>query len=264
MSLDFKLLNDLSEARLVRSSASVVRYTAKDIADIAFLHLLAIQILKNEPEFETFAAKYAKRTIIYNNFNKFRFSATDTYQLFYILVEQDDSIVKHLKKQKDSREFLDRIELEENLLKKYFRETSRNKSTQVFDRRFFLYIERALKVDDANYKAMRRLVSVWDRLARHQKKLVTTRLLLAFRIRAQFSDIRPAIEKFAKVEKLEMKNVCNPEIEDCDAPRKKGKWLKRAGIVGAVAGAGALGAVIGAGRDAQGWGQGNFASSREE
>jgi len=109
-------------------------------------------------------------------------------------------------------------------------------------RRNLLEIQKDLSVTVQNYRSMRILISQWSKISLRDKKLVMTRLLQAFRLRARRSDILPELEKLAKRKSLELKNVNNAEKNEKNEPKAEVDpsapwWLKpAAATAGAYAG----------------------------
>ena len=48
MELEFEFITELCESRLVRQKGQMKQFTAKDAADLVFLYLCTLNILKNE------------------------------------------------------------------------------------------------------------------------------------------------------------------------------------------------------------------------
>ncbi len=82
-----EFLQNLSEAKLFNNSRNALkRYNAKDISELLFLHICALQIMKNEflglPE----AQDYIKRAGNLVNFDYYIQSRNEIYILIHVLV----------------------------------------------------------------------------------------------------------------------------------------------------------------------------------
>lgn len=242
--MSYELIQDLTESRLLRTKQSFKTYTAKDIAELAFVYFISLEILSSEFDYLSDAKDYAKKTIMYGNFNSFRFSGTDMYMLLYVLLGNDEVELKGDKENNDL--FLNNINPNMMNIKRYFLNLRKGEPNQTFNRRFLLKLQQELDITVANYRSMRILVSDWKNISKPQKKLVMTRLLQVFRARAIRSELRTFIESLAKGQKLEIKGVDNAEtgkegkgIKDPDfgTTKKKTPWWAKT----AAAGAGAYG-----------------------
>ena len=67
-----------------------------------------------------------------------------------------------------------------------------------FDNSYLFKIERQLKIDNPQYKAIRRMGADWNNLSSQQRISVVTRLLQALRARFPMSEMRPILANFAK------------------------------------------------------------------
>ena len=73
----YSFIGDLMESKMFRSRAKVEGSNAREMADFAMMNVLALYILSNEYDYAVVAQDYAKRTIMYGNFNTFRQGGTD-------------------------------------------------------------------------------------------------------------------------------------------------------------------------------------------
>ena len=73
----YAFIGDIMESRMFRSKSKVTSADARDMADFAMMNMLALYILSYEYDFAPVAQDYAKRTMMYGNFNNFRAGGTD-------------------------------------------------------------------------------------------------------------------------------------------------------------------------------------------
>ena len=73
----YGFIGDIMESKMFRSKSRVEGSNARDMADFAMMNVLALYILSNEYDYAVAAQDYAKRTIMYGNFNSFRTGGTD-------------------------------------------------------------------------------------------------------------------------------------------------------------------------------------------
>lgn len=244
-----EFIQDLSEARLIgRSKTGLRRFSAKDIADLLFLHLCALQILKHEflglPE----AQKYIKNAGPLTNFDQFVSSRNELYLLVHVLVGRNAKVQQLLlADQEASQVFLERIKLNLPMLRRYLKMILAGKIDEGYERRFFLMMEKDLKITDNYYRAIRRLVSSWSRQSRSTRKVTMTRLLQVMRSKGRKSEMMGIIEWMSKKENLEDKSLDPLEGEGLgqkiEAPAKKSTGFLKKLAIGAAAGG--LGAYAG-------------------
>ena len=90
MELDF--ISELCESRLIRTKSLLKKFTARDIADLAFLYTCALVVMKNDFTFAPVASEYATKTLRAGaTFPQFRVNGTDLYIMLQTLVGKDDS-----------------------------------------------------------------------------------------------------------------------------------------------------------------------------
>lgn len=237
---DFSFIKSLSEGRLIRSSKKLENLTLKNVTDLFFLHVMILEILKYEYDFAPFALQYAKKTWRTYSDKSFRSNGTDLALLAHSLANLDD----YFKTPKDEV-FKNRIYYNEREFKEYIKRIMYNRINKERDRRYTLKISYDLHVEMA-YRAIRRLVIDWEKNNRHEKQLVVTRLLMAIRHKGILSDLYPPLQALAEKQKLELKNVYNPERHEYEGeaqPEQQAhdmSWKKKLALAAAAIGAGAL------------------------
>jgi len=238
--MDF--LQDLTEAKIIgRSKSGLKKFNARDIADLLFLHLCALQILKYEffglPE----AQKYVMETGPLTNFDYFLSSRNEIYLFVHILIgKKAKSSQLMLKDQEASLVFLKTIKINLPYLRKFLKMILAGQNDAAFERRFLLMMERDLRINDNYYKAIRRLASTWSNQSNSTKKLVMTRLLQIMRAKARRSELMNILEWVSKQEKLENKKI-KPLKDEGPGQKKPAPAKKASGFLKKLAlGTGAL------------------------
>lgn len=241
-----EFLQDLSEARLIgRSKHGLKKFSARDIADLLFLHICALQIMKHEflglPE----AQKYVKAAGPLTNFDNFVSSRNEIYVLLHVLFGKNAGPQQALlKDQEASQVFLSRLTINMQYTRKYLRLILAGKDDPSFERRYLMMLEKDLKITDSYYQSIRRLVMTWPKQPRSTRKLVMTRILQVMRTKGRRSEMMGLLEWMAKQEKLEDKKLDPLDGEGIgqkiEAPAKKSSgFLKKLAIGTALGGAGA-------------------------
>lgn len=184
MNLDF--ISELNESSQYRTVHSLKTTSARKIADHCFIDLISLWIIYNEYEYAPVAIEYARKTAMYGSFNKYRQSTTDLYLTSYILATEDISLTTNTEK---DRIFFERINISGDKIFQFVKKISRNSLNSTFLRHFLLEIENALKIENSNYRSIRRLSQNWGFLSEKQKSLIVTRILQFYKQNANKSEL---------------------------------------------------------------------------
>ena len=198
--MELVFINELCESRLIRTKKQVKKYTAKDAADLVFLYACILVILKNEFKYAPVAMAYSHKTRMFANFNVFRTNGTDMYVLLCALVGTDDTNTL-LADQEASQVFISSLSLNQPQLKQWLNYTAKGRVNKAVDGQFLYRLEKQLRVDNAQYRSVRRLAMDWSNLKHGQKTLIVTRCLQALRMRARRSELYPVLMKLSKEKK---------------------------------------------------------------
>lgn len=213
-SKSFDFIGSLTESNLIRSKQSFSHFTGRDIAELAFLYLLTLEILRHHVKYVDVAKRYASQTMRYGSFAHFYAGGNDLYQMLHVLLGEDRAeAVSHLKDTKSSIKFLQNVTLDDRRTRDYLKAVARGSISRSTVTSYLLHAELKLKISVSNYRSMRRLISDWPDLSEHERKLVVTRLLQAYRARLIRSELKPHLEAFAQEKHLELQDVNNPEEE---------------------------------------------------
>lgn len=232
-----KLIQSLSESRMLASTGSYHRFTARQIAELVYLHVIALRILASESMSHHFAHDYALRSARYLGFAKWYQNATDLHLLIHALVSED----VELKMPEASQEFKETLYFDDTAMRRWLKNLSQSQSSEAMTRTLFMHLDGQFRIKDSSAKAIRRLVQDWPHNTERQKQLAMTRLLQMMRVRARGSDLLSELERVAKALNLELHDVANQETGDVEAdetPHKKGSLLKRLVAGGLAAAAG--------------------------
>ena len=232
----YAFIGDILESRMFRSKSKVEDSNARDMADFAMMNMLALYILSNEYDFAPVAQDYARRTMMYGNFNSYRAGGTDLNIAL--------TAVRNGMAGDGDKNDLQNNKLRFNDVKiKAFLNTIKAGRPPVSVPTFFLRMEKDLDIQNSNYRSIRRLAQDWPKLNKMQKQLVITRMMQFFRAKALRSELYSYIRDMSRSQGLEARNAHNAE----GAPKMRGAdtLAKIAMATGAVAGGYALGKSIG-------------------
>lgn len=238
---------NLHESSLLHSISSARRYNALDIADLCFLYMITLHILRCEFEFAPMARAYAHKTLGSGDFSHVHIHNTDLYQLLNILLAQNVLWTQELKNAEASSTFLSDIYLNQSDVIKFLRNIQQGGFNPDMSSRLLLKMENQLRISVTNYKSVRRIASDWTEahVDKHAKALVVTRLLQALRHKAFSGDLRIQLEKLAHKQDLEYKDACDQEtgknctITPTPVVKQKSSSLLKQLAVGAGLGVGA-------------------------
>lgn len=216
------LFQELEENWLFRARKPQ-NFTGRDVADLAFLYMVTLHILRCEYDTAPFAINYAKRTNIHSNFRTVDRLSTDLYQFLNILNDTGGVVSQQLANQDANDVLWDEVRFNPTTVKQFLSNVASAKYNSDAQKRLLFQIENQLYVTVSNYRSMRRIAVEWNGplISAESQKLVITRMLQALRAKARRGDILPSLEKVSSRNRYELKKVCNPETgEGCDANEK--------------------------------------------
>lgn len=237
-----EFIKDIHEGLFFTKKANLEKMDLEQAAHYCLLIFCALNILKHEKDYMSFAQHYAQKTLSYVDFKGFRSNCTDLYNLLAILDDMSEVNLSKLKQHSANQILARRINLPTLQAKAYLRHLASGELHEDQDRQFLFKLDKALYNTNSDYSAVRRLASDWHRLLPNERKLALTRLLMAMRHMGT-NDVLLQVEKLSKTKGYELKDVCNPETgKGCDdkpVAKKSGLGIGKALAIGL--GAGALG-----------------------
>lgn len=157
-------LQYISEARVVRRSDDLQRYTFNDVRERIFVCFLALTLLKNTKETYQWSKNYASATMAYGGFDVVRGSANDLHNLLAV-VDGRTEIVQKLRDRKSAE-----IERQRSPFPTLFTKRFLRKLTDDYS---FLYrLERELKIHNNRYRQLRRSIADWSKQSSAEKKKI--------------------------------------------------------------------------------------------
>jgi len=205
----FSFLKDLHEARMTKDNGNSAKLTYTDCGERMYLTLLALETMRQYPDFKNTVRNYCKKTAGFELYKYYRTMGTDLYNFVYFLVG-DDKAQKKLKDPDAAIDLKKKTRLPVQSINRYINEIAQGKEPSLRTK-LFLDIERALNITNADYKGIRRGLNDFGKLNLQERKLLVTRLVFAVRAKLRSSDIADDFSKFAAVKDLEKTNVNDPE-----------------------------------------------------
>lgn len=149
--MELEFIQELTEARLFRNRDTLNGRSARNIADICFLALLAMEILRTLDS--SYAKKYSNDTLSYGQFKTMRNNATDLHNLLAVLNNQSEYAGKM---QPDLT-----ISVPVLQIRRYLRDLDNDRKDKPVDRQFFYKLQSFLKITNGEYKELRRAIVDW-------------------------------------------------------------------------------------------------------
>lgn len=205
----YSFLRDLHESRMTKDNGNAKKLTYTDCGERMYLTLLALETMRQYPDFRAYVQRYAKKTAGFELYKMYRIMGTDLYNFIYFLVG-DSSAQDKLKDPDGAKRMRASTKLPTSAINRYINAIAQGKQP-VQVNNLFQAIESALKVSNSDYKAIRRNLMNFARLTKAEKRLISTRLIFAVRAKLRSSDIIEDFEKFASVKNLEKASVIDPE-----------------------------------------------------
>ena len=202
-------LKDLHESRMTKDNGNSAKLTYTDCGERMYLTLLALETMRQYPDFRAAVQRYYKKTAGFELYKYYRIMGTDLYNFVYFLVG-DDGAQKKLKDPQAAIALKKKTKLPTQSINRYINELAQGKEPSLRTK-LFLDIERALNITNTDYKNIRRGLNDYDKLNLQERKLLVTRLIFAVRAKLRSSDIADDFAKFAALKNLEKTNVNDPE-----------------------------------------------------
>ena len=220
--MDF--IHSLYEARMTRDTRDQKVLTYTDCCERTYLSLLVIELLNKYARHRVSARTYAKRTVAYTNYNRFRMSGTDLYNFIYF-VTGDQEAMNKLKDPKSAMALRKKTTMPLMAVNRYLSRISIGSMSRG-NTQMFLNVESGLNIKNTTYKAIRRTLMDYDGATTIDRQNTVTRLVHAVRAKLRSSDIIDDLERLVADSNLETGRVSDNEpkisIPDIDV---KGKEL---------------------------------------
>jgi hypothetical protein len=156
----FSFLQELTEARMYRNTTTLSGKKATELAKVAFLMFMMLEILRHEDK--SFAKRYSLDSMWYDNFASLKSSSTDLHNVLSVLANQS--------------KYADKITTDFTIavptlqIRKYLRDIENDRKDRGWDRAFFKTLSEFLKITDADLKEMRIWVGDWLHASATEKR----------------------------------------------------------------------------------------------
>ena len=226
--MKLSLINDLNESTQYRTRSAFRGVSARQVADHAFMDMIGIWILFNEFEYAPQAIEYASRTGQMYGFRRYMQSGTDLYLNLHVISEKRTDLLDT----EADQVALDRININDRQIVRYLHQVANNSISQGQVRMTLQRLEQSLRIEESNYRSVRRLAQTWPTLDTGRKRAVLTRMLLFYRTHARRSEMFRMLSSLAQAKNLVDRNANNPEMSTA----AKAAAVAAAGVGGAALG----------------------------
>jgi len=184
------ILQELNESRMYKRLEQITGRDLNDIAERLFEHLLALQIFANIDR--GLASKYAGTIMRQQQFDGFRTSQPDLYNLITLILRKDRySYVI-------DTEIDNTVSIPELRLRRNLRDLARGDFNNNDYSQMMLMLQRKFTELPGQLLQLRRQISVWDSLPATEHKTIIRRLLMQMRERGMQSDFYYHLSKFVQ------------------------------------------------------------------
>jgi len=203
-------IKDLQESRMTRDARNQRLLTYTDCKEKAYLTILCLQAMRYYRKHKTDAMKYAYKTVMFREYNRFRIDSTDLYNLYYFITG-DEQALKKLKDPGSAAKERRTTVISVGKLNGFLRRLASGDAVTAEDIKTLALIESDLDISNPHYRELRRRLNTFDTDSTADRKTTITRLLFAARSKLSDSDVMPMFSKFAGDNNLEDFNATDPE-----------------------------------------------------
>lgn len=161
-------LKYVSEAKVIRRHSDLQRFSFPEIAERIYLSFLALALMSQNKDTQSFAKSYANQTMAKGTFDQVRMINNDLANMLAI-VAGDPDITKKLKNKNQAQAMRQRQPVPVMALRRYLR-------TWESHYRNLTQLERSLNIQDGNLRNIRRAVADYSKLNTKMKLQTLHRL----------------------------------------------------------------------------------------
>ena len=181
-------LKYVSEGKVIRRHSDLQRFTFPEVTERIYLSFLALALMSQNKDTADFAKSYADQTMAKGTFDQVRMINNDLSNMLAI-VSGDPEITKKLKNKDQAQAMRQRQPVPVMALRRYLR-------TWEDHYKNLTHLERALNIQDANLKNIRRAVADYNNLDSKMKMQTLHRLQQQLQAKLPNTDI---LKKFKEL-----------------------------------------------------------------
>lgn len=180
-------LKEITESRIIRQLYQAEQFDLEDVMERVFEHLLALQVLAQVRPDE--ARKYCQTVVNNSNFDQFRTTQKDLYNLLALVVNADrykNTVNKNIS-----------ISLPEFIIKRNLRSIAEGRIDLDDYNNMMMIIQRLYHRIGPRQANLRREISDWSNLSRQNRMSIIDQLLMLMRERVMNSDLYYSISQLS-------------------------------------------------------------------
>ena len=181
-------LKYVSEGKVIRKFSDLERFTFPEVTERIYLSFLALALMSQQKDTESFVKAYADQTMHYGTFDRVRMVYNDLANMLAI-VSGDPEITKKLKNKNQAQAMRQRQPVPVMAVRRYLRSFEDHYAN-------LTQLERALNIRDANYKNVRRAVANFAKLNSRDKAQTVARLKQMLQAKLPNTDIHKKFKDF--------------------------------------------------------------------
>ena len=181
-------LKYVSEGKVIRRHSDLQRFTFPEVAERIYLSFLALALMSQNKDTIGFAKSYADQTMAKGTFDQVRMMNNDLANMLAI-VSGDPEITKKLKNKNQAQAMRQRQPVPVLALRRYLRSYEDHYKN-------LTNLERALNIQDANLRNIRRAVANYNKLNSKMKMQTLHRLQQQLQSKLPNTDI---LKKFKEL-----------------------------------------------------------------
>lgn len=202
-------IREIQESRLTRDQNNLKSLTYTDAAERLYISIFVLQVLHMYEKYSKHSKSYASKTILPNDFNRFRIDGTDLYNFTYFVTGPEEA-QDRLKNPGAAKDMKEKSYFPLLMFRDYLKALSTGKDYDNLSN-MLIKIEDGLSIKNAEYKELRRRITSFKKLTSQSKKDTVTKLLFSVRAKLRSSDIIGYFEEL-----VSDKNLESPTVKDTE------------------------------------------------
>lgn len=176
------------EGKVIRRFSDLQRFSFPDVTERIYISFLALALMSQDKDTLPFVKQYAEQTMAKGTFDQVRIVNNDLANMMAI-VAGDPEITKKLKNKNQAQAMRQRQPVPVMALRRYLR---------YWDEHFkyLTQLERALNINDANYRNLRRAVSNYTKLDSKTRAKTIAKLKQMLSSKLPNTDIQRKFKEF--------------------------------------------------------------------
>ena len=178
---------------MIRSLSELKNRGLRNVLNHVYYEMVGLCIMYKDYEYSSYAAKYAKDTIKYSNFNTHKLNGTDLYNLFVYL----NKLAEDGNYNKKDEILMKRAKLDIDFYVRYLRRMVNGSLSVVEFDSFMKRITKELYIEDNILRSIGRMAINWNRLTLRERKLTLDKMKNYGTVKFRYSEVTYKIREFS-------------------------------------------------------------------